>query len=981
MLTSALIFLAASVSRPPKVPLYRDPQAPVEARVNDLFSRMTQEEKMDILTGTGFTTRPIPRLGVPPMAMADAGQGVRGGMPSTEGPATAFPSGVAMASTWDPELVGRIGKAIGEEALNKGTGVQVLLGPAINIHRSPLGGRNGEYFSEDPFLASRMAVGYIEGMQSTGCAACAKHYIANNEEVDRDYVDVQVSERALREIYMPAFEAAVKEAHVWTVMSSYNMINGYHASANKYLLTDVLKKGWGYDGMVMSDWGGVHETVRTVNAGNDLEMPGPGLLRQEQIEKAMKRGLITQAQLDDNVRRILRTIVRVGLLDGAKTPDHDVVNSAAHQKLTFEAATKGIVLLKNEGGILPLQAKRIKSIAVIGRPASDVQVGANGSPTVTPFYKIQPLEGIKKYADPNTKITYVPASNLGETIPSSALKSSDGQPGLHAEYFSNKTLSGTPVATRTDQTISFTWDGSPANGVGKSDFSVRWTGKLTAPKTGTYNLVLSCDDGCRLFLDGRLLIDHWVDSGETPISTKVDLVAGEPHDLKVEYYQAGGLAVAKLNWTPPQTEAFQDAVAAAKQADVAIVCIGTNGQEGEGNDRPSMELPANQDELIQAVMKANKRTIVVMNNGTPVDMSQWVDKVPGLVETWFPGQEGGAALGAILFGEVNPSGKLPDTLAKRREDYPDFGNFPGTKGTVNYAEGIYVGYRHFDKEKIAPLFPFGFGLSYTSFGYGKASVSEPDDLGNRTVSLNVTNTGKRAGAEVVQLYIHDLAPKIDRPIQELKAFQKVMLEPGETKTVHLTVPPRAFAYCDVPGKQWKADAGRYELEIGASSRDIRQRATVTLGSDFTESIPFMSEQTAPKAATEPDLAKGKPVTASSTENHIDVEAKNAVDGNDQTRWASDFADNQWIAVDLGQPTLIDHVTIKWEAAFASEYAVQVSDDGLAWNDVFSTDAGFGGIDPISFKPVTARYVRLFAKKRGTKYGVSLFSFEVYAPKK
>jgi beta-glucosidase len=974
----SLTFAVQAFGQAPTKPLYQDPSAPLEARVSDLFDRLTPDEKLSLLTGTGFTTNAIPRLGVPAMGMADAGQGVRGGMDSTLGPATLFPAGVTMASTWDPELVGRIGQAIGVEAQNKGTGIQVMLGPAINIHRSPLGGRNGEYFSEDPFLAGRLAVGYVLGMQSTGTAACIKHYAANNEEVDRGEVNVHVSERALREIYLPAFEAGAKEGHAWTLMSSYNRINGFHATANEYLLNEVLKKGWGWDGMVMSDWGAVHETAGVINAGNDLEMPGPGFLAPKNTARALQRGLTTQEAIDANVRRILRAVIRVGLLNGPRVPNHALVNSPEHQHLTFEAASKGIVLLKNEGGILPLDAARIHSIAVIGPAAKDMQYGAAGSPGLTPFYSINPLDGIQTRVGPGVTVRYVRGTQEGAPIPATALGN-----GLQAEYFTNKNLEGTPALTRTETQIQDNWDTTaPAPGIARTNFSVRWTGKLTAPVTGKYALSLTADDGCRLFLDGKKLIDHWVDSAASPQTVSVDLVAGQVYDLKIEYYQGMGQASAVLNWIIPGTARFEDAIAAAKNSDVAIVCVSTEGTESEGTDRPSMDLPNGQDALIQAVAAANKRTIVVLNNGTPCVLTHWLAQVPGLVETWFPGQEGGHALAAILFGDVNPSGKLPDTLAARREDYPDFGHFPGVKNQVTYAEDIYVGYRHFDKKKITPLFPFGYGLSYTTFRYGGLKLSSPALAPDGTVqaTLNVTNTGPRAGAEVVELYVHDRSPKIDKPVRELKNFTKVSLLPGETKAVWFRVDPRAFAYCDVPGKQWKADAGDYDSQIGASSRDIRQQARVRLISDYTEVIPFMgASQQNPTviAPTEKDLAQGRPVTASSVENRPDVAPGNAVDGDDSTRWSSAPSDPQWIAVDLGAMTSISHVQLDWESAYASVYRIQVSPDGITWTDVYSTTEGQGGTEEIKFAPTPARFVRMYGTKRATQFGYSLFSFAVY----
>jgi len=412
-----------------------------------------------------------------------------------------------------------------------------------------------------------------------------------------------------------------------------------------------------------------------------------------------------------------------------------------------------------------------------------------------------------------------------------------------------------------------------------------------------------------------------------------------------------------------------------------VVCVTTAGTEGEGQDRPSMTLPGNQDALIQAVAAANKKTIVVLNNGTPVTMTAWLNRVPGLIETWFPGQEGGHALAAVLFGDVNPSGKLPDTLAARREDYPDFGHFPGTKGHVDYVEGIYVGYRHFDKAKITPLFPFGYGLSYTTFRYSPVTLDQaslaPD--GTVTASLDVTNTGRRAGAEVVELYVHDPHPKIDKPMRELKNFAKVELAPGETKTVQFHLQPRALAYCDAPGKQWKADAGDYDIQIGASSRDIRQQARVRLTADYTQPIPFMgASQPLPTGPvhTEQDLAQGHPVTASSVQEN-NYKPEGAVDGNDETRWSSAPTDPQWISVDLGSVTPISHVLLNWETAYGSAYSIQISLDGKAWTDVYQTTEGQGGTEEIKFASTPARFVRMYGTKRATQFGYSLFSFEVY----
>ncbi|HWD91939.1 MAG TPA: glycoside hydrolase family 3 C-terminal domain-containing protein [Verrucomicrobiae bacterium] len=978
--------LVANVFASPLV--YQDHNAPLEARVDDLFSRLTQDEKIGLLSGTGFTTQPIPRLGVPALAMVDAGQGIRGGQDSTRGPATAFPAEVLMASSWDTNLVWRIGQAIGEEALNKGSGAQMVLGPAVNIQRSPLGGRDGEYFCEDPYFTARLAVNYIQGLQSSGCAACVKHYVAYNQERDRYTIDVDVTERALGEIYFPAFEAAVKEGHAWAVMSSYNQINGYKATANQYLMVDVLKKGWGFDGLLLSDWGGVQDTVGPLNAGNDLEMPGQEYMTHDRVEAALTSGRVTQASIDESVHRILRAIIRVGLLDKSNKPDHSIVNSAEHQQLCLQAATEGIVLLKNGDQVLPLDDRKIHSIACIGAAASDWEIGAAGSPQVVPFYSISALDGLRKRAGNAIQVNDSAGERDGSPVPPSALQF-DGKVGLHGEYFANRNLEGAPVVVRNDSQIQFDWsDKAPAPNISQSAYSVRWTGTLTPPLSGEYKLLLTADDGCRLYLDGKLLIDHWVDSAASAQVAQVDFTANQPHQLRVEYFQHGGQAVARLNWARIDDPPYADAIEAAKKSDVALVFVSTKGTEGEGSDRPSMTLPNAQDDLIRAVAGVNKKTIVVLNNGAPVLMP-WLDDVAGVIETWFPGEEGGNALATILFGDSNPSGKLPTTFAARREDYPDFGNFPGRNGHVHYAEGIYVGYRHFDKADIKPLFPFGYGLSYTSFAYSQPRLSEAMLAANGTVTLtlNVKNTGSRAGAEVVQLYVHAPDGPIDRPLRELKGFARVELEPGETKTVSFDVQPQLLACCDVAGKQWRADAGTYELQVGASSRDIRVKVPLVLSATYLQPIPFLAEQTSPTPA-EGDLAAFRPVVSSSEAPNSEYgsEPRQAVDGNTSTYWKSKNSDSQWLAVDLGEPRLVDRVRLTWATdrfgdSFASAYAIQLSSDGKTWNEVYQTTKGQGGVETNTFSPTSARWVRVFCTKRAANQNYKMVSLEVFAPSK
>lgn len=974
--------------------VYRDPQAPLEQRVEDLLARLTSEEKLMLLGGTGFGTHPIPRLGVPAMGMCDGPIGVRGGGEGTHGPATVFPCGIAMAATWDPEIVQRIGAAIGREVQNKGVGADVILGPCVNIHRTPHGGRNGESFSEDPYLAARITAAYIRGVQSTGAAACVKHYACNNQEWERGSINVRVDERALREIYLPAFRAAVEEAGVWCVMNAYNKVNGFHCSANYYLLTEVLKQEWGFTGCVMTDWGAAHSTLGVAAAGTDLEMPAGWFMNPERLTPLLEQGKLSWAQIDDKVRRILRTIIRVGLLDGPKHRDNSVVNCPEHRDLVREAGARAIVLLKNDGGLLPLDATRLRSIAVIGPNAAENRLGMGGSGYVTAFTNVSGLEAIRQRVGPQVTVTYAKGTDPGDeplpAIPSSALATAPdetAEPGLVGEYFANRDLAGEPVLRRTDPQVSFDWGGaSPAPGLPADGFSVRWSGWLTAIATGEYTLGVTSDDGARLYLDGRCLIDGWQDHAMETRSARVRLEAGRAYPLRVEYYENAGLAGAILGWRVPGAEEDTDpqiaeAAAAAAQSDVAVVFAGLSARfESEGLDRESLELPGRQNALIKAVCAANPRTVVVLSNGTPVMMDQWVRQVPAILEAWYLGEQGGNSVADVLFGDVNPSGRLPDTLAARREDYPDYGNYPGSDGQVHYAEGIFVGYRHFDRHNIEPLFPFGHGLSYTTFEYGDLQVT-PDRIAaeeKATVTLTVSNTGQRAGEEVVQLYVHDPAPQVEKPVRELKRFARVALEPGESKTVTFEVDAPALAYCDVPGKQWRADAGRYELHVGASSRDIRLRGTLELTQTWTDPVPGMASWMAARADDERDLARGRPVRASSVEKP-DTPPEAAVDGNDSTRWSSAFSDPQWILVDLQEPRTINRVVIHWEAAFASSYTLQVSLDGETWQDVYTTDAGTGEEETIIFPQTSARYLRMYGRQRGTQYGYSLYSLRVYGP--
>ncbi len=821
--------------------VYADPKAATEARVADLLARLTQPEKLSLLALEApdpqrLNTLPVPRLGLPPLWTSDAPNGVRVGQ------ATVFPAEEIMASTWDTVLIGQVGAALGQEARAKNR--QVLYGPDLNIHRTPQGGRDFESFSEDPFVTARMGVAYVRGIQSQGVAACLKHYVCNDQESGRHSINVVVDPRALHEIYLAPFKTAVEEGQAWAVMDALNRVNGPWVADNHQLLTDILRNQWRFDGVVISDWGSVHDTVEAAKAGNDIEMPSPQFFSPANLSTALQNRQITQAVIDDKVRRVLRTAVRTGLLDGPRMPDPAQVNSPEHQKLALKVAQEGIVLLKNAGNLLPLDRTKTRSVAVIGPNAAVNQLGGRWSADLTPFYSVSVLDGIKTKAGTKIAVNYVQGTPLtdavADPVPASAFTPPDTKPGEHglrAEYFADKDLSGAPTITRLDPQINFNWnDVSPDKSVPRENFSSRWTGFLTPPTTGRYTLVLDSDDGSRLFIDDKLVIDYWSDHGTgSPLRAGLDLVAGHAYKIRVEQYQGTGGAGCSPGWrlSGEGEGVFLEAVAAAKRADVAIVVVGlSNTIEGEELDPPDLLLPGRQNALIQAVAAANKHTIVVMANGTPLLMDKWLGAVPGVIESWYSGEEAGNAVADILFGDVNPSGRLTDTLAARREDYGDWGNshyYPGVNGTVTYAEGIYVGYRHFDKAKIVPLFPFGFGLSYTTFAFSGLHVSPVMKRdGATSVRVVVQNTGKRAGAEVVQLYVRDLAPKVDRPVRELKGFARVTLSPGEKKTVTFSIDESALSYYNVAMHRWKANAGRYAVEIGASSRDIRATSMLRL---------------------------------------------------------------------------------------------------------------------------------------------------------
>jgi beta-glucosidase len=815
----------------------------VERRVEALLKQMTPEEKIDLLGGVdGFFVRGVERLKVPRLKMADGPGGVR-----NYGPATAMPSGIALAATWNAALAERVGTEIGRDARAKG--VHFLLGPGVNIYRAPMNGRNFEYFGEDPLLAARMAVGYIRGVQSQGVSATIKHYMGNNSEFDRHQTDSVIDERAMREIYMPAFEAAVREAHVGAIMNSYNLVNGEHASQNKFLLTDVAKTDWGFDGVLMSDWFATYDGVAAANAGQDLEMPAGQHMNRKNLLPAVEQGKVTQATIDDKVRRILRTAARFGWLDRDQTDLSIPRFNQQGRRVALEAAREGVVLLKNEGGVLPLDRSKVKTVAVIGPAAYPAVPMGGGSGRVEPFAAVSLLEGLSNALGPAASVTYrrgLPTYAEMAEATNFVTEAQGGQPGLKAEYFDNLDLKGAPVLARTEQHVNFRRASRGTVGERSVEFppgtvAERWTGYYVPREAGEFDIAVEAtgEDGgfFRLYLDDKLVLDNWATHRAMLNYTTLRLDA-RPHKVVLEHRGRSQWLGGRLGLSVLRRGSVVDpeAKALAARADAVVVAVGFDAEtESEAADR-TFRLPPGQDELIRELAAANKRTVVVVTSGGGVDMAGWVERVPAVVQGWYPGQEGGTALAEIILGDVNPSGRLPATFERRWEDNPAHASYYPADGTkrVVYGEGVFVGYRGYEKNGARPLFPFGHGLSYTTFRYDNLTVtpivSVTGDMGGPRfeVSFDVANTGGRAGAEVAQVYVGNARGRVERPAKELRGFAKVSLRPGESQRVSVQLDGRAFSYYDAAGKRWRAEPGDYEVLVGRSSERIELRGKLTV---------------------------------------------------------------------------------------------------------------------------------------------------------
>ncbi len=813
----------------------------MEKDIDTLLEQMTLEEKISMLAGADqWHTVPVQRLGIPAIKVTDGPNGARGAYGSVGPTSACFPVGTALAATWNPALVEHVGMALAEEV--KAKGAHILLAPTVNIHRSPLAGRNFECYSEDPYLTSRMAVAYIKGIQSQGAGACIKHFVCNDSEFERKSISSEVRERALHEIYLYPFRAAIREAKPWAVMSAYNRLNGTFCSENSYLLIDILKKEWGFDGIVMSDWFGTY-SPRVAQGGLDLEMPGPARWMGEDTHHALEAGEVIEEAINDKVRRILRTIVRSGAFDNPQLSPEQAIDKPEHRRLAHQAASEAIVLLKNSANILPLDTQKISSIAIIGESASLVQVMGGGSSEVTPHYIVSPLSAIQNKLGDTVAVEYAIGCPIHRSLPALEvdwLTTEDRTTkGLNIQLFEDNMLSGDPVEVKVTTRTHIEWTDGFLGNANPKNFSARISGLLTLPTSGRYTFCITGNGLSRLFIDEQELIDKWSrrPQGGTPWEGRestavIELNAGQEYRLLIEYSWAGASPWRELNIgciAPLPDDPIEQAVTLAARSDIAIVFAGlTKEWESEGFDRINMDLPGKQNELIEKVAEVNPNTIVVLNNGSPLRLP-WLEKVRAALQMWYPGQEAGTAITDVLFGEVNPSGRLPQTWPKRLQDNPAYTNYPGENGKVYYGEDIFVGYRYYEKKGIEPLFPFGYGLSYTTFAYKKLSLNgheyRPGD--EIQVSIEIENTGERAGQEVVQLYLRDVEASLARPDKELKAFAKVTLEPREVKTITFVLDAEALSFYNPARKRWVSEAGIFEVLVGSSSQDIHLKAEFT----------------------------------------------------------------------------------------------------------------------------------------------------------
>ena len=837
----ALVVLACIVCLPvlsiAQAPLPDSPA--IEAKAHDMLSKLSLEQKIKLIGGVdSMFTNAMPSINLPRLKMSDASVGVR-----TWGPTTAYAGGAALAATWDPNFAKELGESLGRDA--RARGVNFLLGPGVNIAKAPVNGRNFEYLSEDPYLNGALVVPYIDGLQSQGVSGTVKHYALNNEEYNRHNVDVEVDERTEREIYLPAFEAAVTKGHVGAVMDSYNLINGSHATQNDFLNNKVLKGDWEFKGVLMSDWDATYDGVAAANNGLDLEMPSPRFMNEQTLVPAVKNGKVKEATIDDKVLRILRLALRFGWLDRPQFDPSDSTYSVADRPVALKGALESITLLKNEGHILPLDASKVKTIAIIGPDAWPAVTGGGGSSTAEAFQPVSIVTGIANLVGPDVHVLYT----RGLPEMNDVFWHTHWEPDAKESTYPNKNFTGTPQTQDVHGINNYKqeWWG-PED---KTPRSIEYTANFKAPKAGKY-LVLAAASGSdhyKVLVDGKQIIEQEQVEGQHPESATIDLTAGQTIKVVAQYlpgFQGNRFSLGIVNeeeMIAPEVKEY------AAKADVVILGVGFNpSTESEGFDR-SFTLPWGQDALVEDAAAANPHTIVTFIGGGAFDTTRWLDKVPALVHAWYPGQEGGTAIADVLFGKHDPEGKLPVSFDRTWQDDPSYDYYYPIKGAdtklqvnevnhkpvqldiqhVKYGDKLMVGYRYWTTTGKHPLFPFGFGLSYTTFSFSNLQVPPTANSGSDvSVSFDVANTGSVEGAEVAELYVSDPSAKVKRPERELKGFAKVQLAPGETKHVTISLDARSFSYWDETKHNWTIDPGKFGILVGDSSENTPLHADLTI---------------------------------------------------------------------------------------------------------------------------------------------------------
>ncbi|VDC07331.1 unnamed protein product [Peniophora sp. CBMAI 1063] len=834
--------------------------------VEATLAKLTMPQKIRLLAGLGWWhTEPVPEAGVPSMRMSDGPNGVRGTRFFNGVPSNCFPASTGLGSSFDIGLARDIGTALAEECRAKGC--HILLGPTVNTQRSPLGGRSFESFSEDPHVNGHIAAAYINGLQARGVAATIKHYVANDQEFERFSISSDVTERALREIYLKPFQIAIRDSNPWALMTSYNRVNGLHVSENPWLLDEILRKEWGYKGMTMSDWIGTYSTTEAIKAGLDLEMPGPSVVRGAAITRALAGEKLLPGDIDARVRKILELMVHAhesGIPFDGPEESYDTPEVRA---LLRRAAADATVLLKNDAGVLPLKSPR--SIAVIGPNAKLAFSSGGGSARLLETYTVSALDAITAVAaETGAQVTFSVGAHTHNWLPLlDPYITHGGKPGALVEFWNEEPAPGwlenleegpaCAWSTPTRGSSCFLMDGIDDSKVNDTCW-IRYSTEFVPDEDGDWEFDATISGKGTLFIDGKVAIDLMnAPPGESFFGLGTEDLRATIKGLKkgqavrVEMrmsnasFQAGGgapfstrggIRMGGVKTLNPE-EAIASAAKAAKEADAAVVVIGLNHDlESEGFDRPHMKLPGLTDKLVSEVLKANPKTVIVNQSGSPVDMSAWIDQATTVIQAFYGGNELGNGLADVLFGKVNPSGKLALTFPKRIEDtpaYPDFGPNGMSPGRILYAEGIYVGYRNYDKKSIEPLFPFGFGLSYTTFEYSDISATPISADGKFSVTFTVKNTGSVDGREAAQVYVSDPISTLPRPVRELKGFTKIALKSGESKKATLQFDRDALGYYNERLGKWVAEKGTFVVEVAASSRDIRLKTEVELKDTFT----------------------------------------------------------------------------------------------------------------------------------------------------